>query len=178
MICLLGYTSVGKSKIAEELVKTYGMKNVVSYTTRPMRDYEVDGVDYHFIDKELFEKLDNEGFFAETTSYVMAGNNKVYYGSAIKDLSDDKVMVINPEGFRKIKDVPSLKIHSFLIVATQETIINRLKARGDSEAEWTRRLEADEKDFMGMMYEVNDIITNDSRPIEQVAAQIWDIYTK
>ena len=144
MLVLLGWSASGKDSIQKILVKEYGLVNIVSYTTRPKRDYEKEEVDYHFITAEEFKKLDSEGFFAETTSYIMAGGNKVYYGSAIKDVTDDKVAILNPEGFRQLKNCKSLNIKSFLIDCPKEELLKRLEKRGDKEEEYTRRLAADE----------------------------------
>lgn len=177
MLVLLGWSASGKDTIQKHLIKEYGMNNVISYTTRPKRDYEQDGVDYHFISEEDFKELDSKGFFAETTSYIMAGNHKVYYGSAVKDLSDDKVTILNPEGFRQLKKCKSLKIMSFLIDCPKEELIKRLKKRGDKEEEYSRRLLADERDFWGVNEEVDYVVKNDgSSDIEKVANTIYRSY--
>ena len=41
----------------------------VSHTTRGRRAHEADGVDYHFVDREEFLRLKEEGAFLETTEY-------------------------------------------------------------------------------------------------------------
>ena len=46
---IMGKTCSGKTRIVEELCKKYGYHKLVTYTTRPMRKAERDGVDYHFI---------------------------------------------------------------------------------------------------------------------------------
>ena len=58
MIFIAGKTCSGKTRIVSELCKKFGYKKIVTYTTRPIRDKEVDGVDYHFISEEEFEKKD------------------------------------------------------------------------------------------------------------------------
>lgn len=45
------------------------MQSVVSYTTRPKRIGEVDGIDYHFITEDDFFNKQKENFFAEVKSY-------------------------------------------------------------------------------------------------------------
>ena len=49
MICLIGKTASGKDTIAKELVNKYGYKRIVTYTTRPIRDGEKEGVNYYYI---------------------------------------------------------------------------------------------------------------------------------
>lgn len=80
-----------------------GMNSVVSYTTRPLRPGEEQDIAYHFITKEDFFKKEQQGFFAETTSYNVATGDIWYYGSAAEDLTDDKVIIVNPEGLKKLK---------------------------------------------------------------------------
>ena len=48
MIVLIGESASGKSSIERCLVEDYGYNKIVSYTTRPPRAGEVDGIDYHF----------------------------------------------------------------------------------------------------------------------------------
>ena len=55
MIVLVGKTCSGKDSIKKELINL-GMKNIVTYTTRPLRNGEVNGVDYHFIDIDTFRR--------------------------------------------------------------------------------------------------------------------------
>ena len=53
MILLCGKTSSGKTFLQKELIKI-GYKSIVTYTTRPPRNGEVDGIAYHFVTKEEF----------------------------------------------------------------------------------------------------------------------------
>ena len=147
MLCLLGRTCVGKDTILKQLVSNFGYKPVVTYTTRPMRDGEVDGVDYHFIDKSQFRRMKLQGFFAETTSYNVATGETWYYGTLLKDLKDDSIIILNPEGLRTLKQNKDLNIVSFLITAKEETLRERLSKRGDNPKEAERRLKADREDF-------------------------------
>lgn len=107
MILLAGKTCSGKSTIVKELLKI-GMKDVVTYTTRPPRKNEVDGVSYHFISSKEFLEKEKQGFFAETTSYNVASGETWYYGSALEDLTDDKVIIVNPHGLKQIQKIKSL----------------------------------------------------------------------
>lgn len=104
MLLLCGKTATGKNTIQNELIKM-GMKSVVTYTTRPSREGEIDGIDYHFITKEEFFRKKEQNFFAETTSYDVATGDKWYYGSAVEDLTDDKAIIVNPHGLKDRKSV-------------------------------------------------------------------------
>ena len=57
---LMGKFACGKTTIAKLLELKYGMKRVVTCTTRSMREGERDGVDYYFYDDVVFEKMASE----------------------------------------------------------------------------------------------------------------------
>lgn len=160
MLILCGKTASGKDTIQKQLILE-GMKSVVSYTTRPPREGEVDGITYHFITKEEFLEKQETGFFAESTSYNVATGETWYYGSAVEDLTNDKVVILNPEGIREIKKMKSLNPKVFYMIADEETIWNRLRLRGDNAEEARRRLNADDEDFKDITKYVDFAIRND-----------------
>ena len=69
MIVLAGASASGKTEVAKELAKRYGITKVITTTTRNIRVGEVDGRDYFFVSKERFEEMINEGRFVEHTLY-------------------------------------------------------------------------------------------------------------
>lgn len=158
MIILLGESASGKSSIEKELVKNYGLSKLISYTTRPKRKNEKNGIDYNFVHKKDFKQLKSEGFFAETTTY-----NNWFYGTAKKDYlneTKDKVIVLSPYSFRQIKKIPNIEIMSFYIqVPRRERLIKCLQ-RGDNVDETIRRNFSDIGQFDGVEDEVDVIIKN------------------
>jgi guanylate kinase len=178
VILLVGKTSAGKDLTQKELIKI-GYKPVVSYTNRPPRKGEVDGVAYNFISKEEFIQKEQEGFFAETTSYNVASGDTWYYGAAIKDLTEDKVFIVNPEGLRQVRKMKSLNPVAFYLMADEETIWNRLRQRGDDAAEARRRLNADDIDFADIISNVDFCLRNDMGLKPDVMANIiHNIYSE
>lgn len=178
MILLVGKTCAGKDTILNELINK-GMKPIISYTTRPPRDNEIDGVSYHFIsEKDFIEKKDNN-FFAETVSYNTDFNKTWFYGSAIRDLTDDKAIIVNPEGLREIKKIKSLNPVAFYITASEETIWNRLVRRGDDLEKAKRRLLIDNKDFENVEKDIDFMLNNSLGLSPSVLADIiLNIYKK
>lgn len=178
MILLAGKSCSGKDTIQKELIKM-GMNAVVSYTTRPPREGEVDGVAYHFITEEEFLEKEKQGFFAETVSYNVSGDRTWYYGSAVEDLTDDKVFIANPHGLRQVRKIKSLNPIAFYIMADEDTIWNRLRQRGDDAAEARRRLNADDIDFAGIDEDVDFAFRNDmGLTPETLAEMIMYTYRK
>lgn len=174
MIILCGKTASGKDTIQKELLKR-GMTSVVSYTTRPMREGEIDGVNYHYISKEDFLEKEESGFFAETTSYNVASGETWYYGSSVEDLTDSKVVIMNPDGLKKILKNEDLNPVVFYIMADNETIWNRLRQRGDNSEEARRRLNADDEDFKDIDKYIDFAIKNDGSESPKLISRmvIW-----
>ena len=60
MLILVGPSASGKTEAVRLLISDYGMKKLVTYTTREMRSGEINHVDYHFLSREDFEnKINN-----------------------------------------------------------------------------------------------------------------------
>ena len=177
MIVLVGGTCAGKDTLMHKLIEKFSLCKLVTYTTRPMRDGEIDGVDYHFIDSKTFDALCAGDFFAETTSYKVA-NDKIWeYGTAKKDLTDDKIVILNPYGLKELRKDKSLNIVAFYLFASHGEIWNRLRQRGDSSDEAARRIEADKKDFEDITEYVDFGINTDGYlSIDEMADLINEIY--
>ena len=84
MIILLGKTASGKDTVLNRLVKEHGYKKIVTYTTRPKREREIQDVTYHFIGEDEFKEKIESGFFLEYKEYRSA-HGTWYYGSAKED---------------------------------------------------------------------------------------------
>lgn len=68
---LMGKSATGKDTLYKELLKKkdLGIKPVISYTTRPIREGEKEGVEYHFVGKDTYETLKREGKVIEFRDY-------------------------------------------------------------------------------------------------------------
>ena len=172
MIVLVGKTCSGKDSIKQELIKR-GKKSIVTYTTRSRREGEIQDVTYHFIDKNSFIKMKREKFFAETTSYLVANNDIWYYGTALEDLFNDTsntVIIVNPDGLEKIRQIDGLDFTSFYIKSKNSVIKKRLKKRGDNRKEAKRRIKADNEDFKDIECMTDFTIENNgSLSLEDIA---------
>lgn len=74
IICLMGKSSSGKDTIYKELLARGDLMlhTITPYTTRPIRDGEKEGVEYHFTDEAGFQKLLEDGRIIEERSYNTA----------------------------------------------------------------------------------------------------------
>lgn len=68
---ILGKSSTGKDTIYKKVLNNSGLnlKDVVLYTTRPIRDGEIKDVTYHFVDEEKYRELDEKGLIIEARAY-------------------------------------------------------------------------------------------------------------
>ena len=88
LIVITGPSGVGKTTLIKKLLKNFKDKIFfsISYTSRPARSNEINGIDYYFISKEEFKKRIKENKFLE---YALVHDN--YYGTD-KKLIDDTIL--------------------------------------------------------------------------------------
>jgi len=156
MIVLVGASGSGKSSVAKELEKR-GYSRVVTYTTRPMRDGEKDGVDYHFLSDEDFDAIEDS--FAEHSTY-----RGWKYGCYIsdKDINNkDSVVILTPKGMRRLLYplYPKGIFTVYLDVDRGSRLIKMIQ-RGDDIEEAYRRSLSDVGMFDGVEDEVDFHIPN------------------
>ena len=137
MVILSSPSGVGKTTITKKIQQKYNsFKISVSHTTRPARSNEVDGVDYHFVNKVKFEELIKKNKFYE---YAKIFNN--YYGTLKKNVDEnikknDIIFDIDWQGTKQLskhKKLNLLKI--FLITENKEELKKRLIARNQNSIE-------------------------------------------
>ena len=86
---ILGKSSTGKDTIYNNILEdeTLGLKDIILYTTRPIRDGETDGKSYHFVSEKEYEDIKKSGLIIEERSYnTMHG---VWRYFTVKDSSID-----------------------------------------------------------------------------------------
>lgn len=71
IICLMGKSSTGKDTIYKRLLENRDLKlkKIVPYTTRPIREGERDGMEYHFVSEAEYERLESSGKIIEERAY-------------------------------------------------------------------------------------------------------------
>ena len=152
ILVLIGQTASGKTTVRNILTTMHGFKKIVTYTTRPKRRGEIDGVDYNFLPLDTFEAMESMGMFAEVTEYN-ADFGYCKYGSSIYDYRDDekdKVVVLNPEGAKMVKEVAKeedLDVCTIMLSVPEEVLLERARSRGDKMREVKRRLKEDKQKF-------------------------------
>lgn len=172
MILLVGASASGKTEIAKYLQAHYGIKKVITHTTRPMRSGERQDVDYHFVSKEQFDQLKKEDSFVETTHYN--GNE---YGSSKAEVADDKVLIVDPVGLQAFIKLNNPRIITFFLDAKEETRRKRMAQRGDEKSAIESRIQNDKKEFdLSRIGHPDFILTTDQDSVEKLSNDILNLY--
>lgn len=172
MIILVGMSASGKTATALELQRKYGLVKAITTTTRAMRTGEKDGVDYFFISREEFLERNAQNKFVENTLY-----NGNFYGCGKDQVSDNKIIILDPNGLHAFKSLNDERIVSFLITSSAKTRENRMRSRGDAEDKIKQRLENDIIDFDKKKIGSTDyVIETDDITIEEAADLIYKKY--
>lgn len=171
MILLIGASASGKTEIAKELTKLFGIEKAVTTTTRAPRINEKNGVDYFFITKEEFLKREKQGLFVETTNY-----NDNFYGCGKDQISDSKIVIVDPNGLKSFLKLNNKSIITFFMDASEETRYTRMIDRGDSIKNAKARIKLDRKDFNKDNIAKTDYVINTEN--SNAVALATDVYNK
>ncbi|XP_077214144.1 guanylate kinase 2-like isoform X2 [Tasmannia lanceolata] len=143
-IVISGPSGVGKgtliSKLMRDFPSTFGFS--VSHTTRAPRDKEMDGIHYHFTDRNVMEKDIQDGKFLESAQV-----HENLYGTSIEavetvtDSGKRCILDIDVQGARSVKASSLEVISIFICPPSFEELEKRLRARGtETEEQVQKRL--------------------------------------
>lgn len=172
MLILVGPSASGKTQIAQKLIENYGLKKLVTYTTRPMRAGEVNDKDYHFITKIEFSKKIMNNFFFEYVSY-----NGHFYGTSFEDITNDKVVILEPTGIKTYIERLKNKVMVIYLNCDKLVLENRMVMRGDDEISIRDRLKLDEKVFTKDIIAMCDYVVDTSKDdLEGYTKEVYELY--
>ena len=171
-IILCGKSGSGKDWARNYIIENYGFTPIISHTTRPIRENEIQGKDYYFVSKTIFlDMLENDGF-VETRCYdtlVDGVQDSWFYGTSYQEMQQEKAVGIKDlDGARQLKWFCKNVVIIYIDVC-DEIRTERAKGRGSfCETEWSRRLKADAEDFtyVDIMRTADYIIDNNFDEVE------------
>lgn len=135
VIVVSGPSGVGKDRLISELERRgRPIHFVVTATTRPQRDGEVDGVDYHFVSMEAFAQMIENGDLLEHA--IVYGDYKGIPRQQVRDALGsgmDVVLRIDVQGARTIRGLLPSAILIFLVAESAAEIERRLVERKTEE---------------------------------------------
>lgn len=142
LILLVGKTSSGKDTIAKYIKDAYGIDQVVSYTTRPKRPSETNGVEHIFISEDEMQKILTEQDIIAYTEL-----NKAQYCATAQQIENaDKVYIINPKGVEDLAG-SGLDMVTIYVDLDEDIILGRALKRGDKLATVKSRLDDEREQF-------------------------------
>ena len=156
-IIICGKTNSGKTTLALTM-RLYGFRKIVQYTTRPMRSYEIQDIDYHFVSNDEFDDLIQRGIVCE--EFTMADGVTYKWGALKEELIDGNVIAASPTFAKAVVDA-GIDCYVVYLDVDDDSIIKKQIERGDELKEAERRLKADKKDFEWFLPYIDYIINND-----------------
>ena len=158
IFCLMGKSSSGKDTIYKKLIqnKNLALKEIIPYTTRPIRVGEQDGVEYHFVTEEEMLAMLEAGKIIEIRTYDTCLGRWHYFTADDKNIrmeETDYIMIGTIEAFLKIRDYYGKDQVIPIMIDLDDGIrlqkaLDREKGQDQPKySEMCRRFLADETDF-------------------------------
>lgn len=180
IIMFIGPSSSGKDYFYNKVLEKYNLETIVLYTTRPKRRGEVEGKEYHFIDKDTMDKLDSENKLVERRNYNTA-HGIWSYATRGDDIDKNKsYLVINTwEGYQDYVDYFGKdNVYPFYFeldsdIRFERAFLREREQKHKKYMELCRRFIADEKDFSkDKLKKYKPIIIDNSGSIDNTMKQI------
>ncbi|MFM8971404.1 MAG: guanylate kinase [Actinomycetota bacterium] len=175
LLVLAGTSGAGKGTLGARLrEREPGLGWSVSWTTRAPRPGEVDGVDYHFVDRDAFEALRVAGGFLEW--FEVYGDLKGTPAAYVRDrlaAGADILLEVDVNGARAVRAARPDALLVFVAAPSREEQRRRLEGRGTETPESIeRRLqEADaEEEIAANVFDA--VVVNDDleRAVDEISA--------
>lgn len=170
-----GKTSLTHALIARLVKHGVPVAFSVSYTTRPARPGEKDGVDYHFIEHDAFESMIEAGEFLEHARVF-----DCYYGTggeatdALLAAGRDVILDIDWQGARQVRERVPAAVSIFILPPSREELERRLRLRAkDDEAVIATRLRK-ASDEIAHYAEYDYLVVNDE--FENATAALESVF--
>ena len=178
IIAIMGKSASGKDSLLKALLQEPQFKEakpIISCTTRPIRENEINGIDYHFLTNEQFTNLVLSNRMLEATVF-----NDWCYGTSIDSLSTSgiNIGVFNPEGCEALRQNENITLCLIYVEATDKTrLLRSLNREKNPDChEIVRRFNADEMDFCEEEIEYLEpdifVTNNEGADIKRIAASI------
>lgn len=167
---LIGKSASGKDSVARELIENHQYEPFLSYTTRPMREGEIEGRDYHFISDEEFDDKFLKDQFLETRSYQVIENGKASvwkYATPKQELEENRkyIRIVDVEGCRSLLNHYGREKCFVVYLEADDAVREQraMKRGGFEKAEWDRRAKDDDVKFAKKIVNgIADLVINTS----------------
>jgi guanylate kinase len=179
LIIISGPSGVGKDTIIEALRHRHldpDRHFVVTCTTRAPRPGEVDGVSYHFLDRERFLALRDAGGLLEANE--VHGN---WYGTPREEVSEallaghDVILKIDVQGAQHVKERVDEALLIFIVPPSMEALFGRLRARATETADQLELRQRNAAIELARQEDYDHVVVNETGQVERTAERIDEI---
>ena len=179
LVIVSGPSGVGKDTVIASLctIPTQpGRYFVVTCTTRPRREYEVDGVHYHFMSDEAFAHKRDAGGFLEAN--LVHGH---WYGTPRDQVREalaagrDAILKIDVQGAAVVKQKVPEALLVFLVPPSLEDLFSRLQARATESADELDIRQRNAALELARQEDYDHVVRNDTGEVARTAARIDEI---
>jgi len=157
-------SGTGKTSLTKSILrKNINLWLSVSYTSRPIRPNEVEGHDYYFVERKVFEQMLGDGEFIESAEVYgnLYGTSQKWINETI-DFGKDVLLEIDGQGAQQVRKIFSDVVSIFVLPPSLEVLESRLKDRNqDSKAVIAKRMDA-AKEEISHVSEYDYVIINDN----------------
>lgn len=178
IIALIGKAGSGKDTMMHRVLeRNPNLHEIVSCTTRPRREGEVEGVNYFYLTPEQFGDKVLHDEMLEATCF-----NDWFYGTSYESLRSDvtNIGVFNPAGIESLLGRRDVVVHVFYVTASPKNrLLRQLNREKDPDVdEIIRRYKADEIDFADLSFEYevlyNEIYEDLNAGVEAILCSLED----
>ena len=176
ILVISGLSGSGKDAVIQRLneISDVEFHFVVTCNTRKRREQEIDGKDYHFITREKFLSMIENGEMIEHSVVYddLKGVPRFEIENAF-EIGQDIILRLDSQGMQKIKAIYPETISIFILPPDEKTWLERLRKRNTETEESLRiRIRTAAKELAGVS-QFDDIVVNDQ--IDQAAMDILTI---
>lgn len=191
LFVIMGKSAAGKDSLYKRLMEQNAeLKEIVSYTTRPIREGETEGKEYHFVTEQQMEELREQGRIAECRKYDTVRGPWYYFtaddGQIDFESGDSYVLISTLEGYEKLRlfygkdNIVPIYIEVDDFERLERAVKRERQQKSPCVAELCRRFLADEEDFSEERLRAaevsNRIINNDlEQALKQMEKLIGDL---
>ena len=157
-------SGTGKTSLTKSLIrKNINLSLSISYTSRLMRSNEVEGHDYFFVERNIFEQMLEDGKLVESAEIYgnLYGTSRKWINEAINS-GNDILLEIDGQGARQVRKVFPDVVSIFVLPPSLEILESRLKNRNQDSKEVIAKRMAAAKEEISHVSEYDYVIINDN----------------
>ena len=134
---IVGPSGSGKTSVGAGSLKESGVPEIVSHTTRKMREGEQEGINYYYVTKEEFDKLRKVEEVCYSGNYYCTSKDEI---EQKLEKSDEVCIVVSIEGVEALKENYGDMVKSIFMNIDRDICIQRMIERNDTIEQIEKRI--------------------------------------